>query len=146
MVRITTGQAVSSLYLFPAVTKRGMARENKKNINYVVFFTKLLQVSGLSFIFAIKHYVKIKIMAKRNEIYKSAASGSLVEVLNAGEGQLAGDLELLVENTTDAATEKHVPVVEKIEGGARLTMESTVEVEGSERPALVAETLSLIYE
>ncbi|MCB4820675.1 MaoC family dehydratase [Roseicella aerolata] len=36
--------------------------------------------------------------------------------------------------------------VETIEGGARLTMESTVEVEGSERPALVAETLSLIYE
>ncbi|TCZ66010.1 MaoC family dehydratase [Roseicella aquatilis] len=36
--------------------------------------------------------------------------------------------------------------VEAIEGGARLTMESTVEVEGSERPALVAETLSLIYE
>jgi acyl dehydratase len=36
--------------------------------------------------------------------------------------------------------------VEPIQGGARLTMESTVEVEGSERPALVAETLSLIYE
>jgi superoxide reductase len=88
------------------------------------FLQKLLQVSGLSFIFAIKHYVKIKIMAKRNEIYKSAASGSLVEVLNAGEGQLAGDLELLVENTTDAATEKHVPVVEKIEGGYRVTVGS----------------------
>lgn len=36
--------------------------------------------------------------------------------------------------------------VERIEGGARLTMEATVEVEGSDRPALVAETLSLIYE
>lgn len=36
--------------------------------------------------------------------------------------------------------------VEKIEGGARLTMEATVEVEGNERPALVAETLSLVYE
>ena len=36
--------------------------------------------------------------------------------------------------------------VEPIEGGARLTMEATVEVEGSERPALVAETLSLIFE
>jgi len=35
--------------------------------------------------------------------------------------------------------------VEKIEGGARLTMEATVEVEDSERPALVAETLSLVY-
>ncbi|MBL6078633.1 MaoC family dehydratase [Belnapia sp. T18] len=36
--------------------------------------------------------------------------------------------------------------VEPVEGGARLTMEATVEVEGSGRPALVAETLSLIYE
>ena len=32
------------------------------------------------------------------------------------------------------------------EGCSRLTMEATVEVEGSERPALVAETLSLVYE
>ncbi|HYZ31133.1 MAG TPA: MaoC family dehydratase [Crenalkalicoccus sp.] len=31
-------------------------------------------------------------------------------------------------------------------GGHRLTMEATVEVEGAERPALVAETLSLVYE
>ena len=36
--------------------------------------------------------------------------------------------------------------VEPIQGGARITMEATVEVEGSERPALVAETLSLVYE
>jgi acyl dehydratase len=35
--------------------------------------------------------------------------------------------------------------VEPIEGGARLTMEARVEVEGSSRPALVAETLSLVY-
>ena len=34
---------------------------------------------------------------------------------------------------------------EPVEGGARLTMEATVEVEGSDRPALVAETLSLVY-
>jgi acyl dehydratase len=31
-------------------------------------------------------------------------------------------------------------------GCSRLTMEASVEVEGSERPALVAETLSLVYE
>jgi acyl dehydratase len=31
-------------------------------------------------------------------------------------------------------------------GVSRLTMEATVEVEGNERPALVAETLSLVYE
>lgn len=60
-------------------------------------------------------------MAKLNEIYKSA-DGSLVEVVNAGE--LAGELTQVVENTTDAATEKHVPVIEQIEGGYRVTVGS----------------------
>ena len=36
--------------------------------------------------------------------------------------------------------------IDPIEGGARLTMEATVEVEGNPRPALVAETLSLVFE
>ena len=36
--------------------------------------------------------------------------------------------------------------IDPIEGGARLTMEASVEVEGNSRPALVAETLSLVYE
>jgi superoxide reductase len=63
-------------------------------------------------------------MAKRNEIYKSAETGNIIEVLNAGEGALAGDLELLKENTTDAATEKHVPVIEAIEGGYRVSVGS----------------------
>ena len=39
-----------------------------------------------------------------------------------------------------------VKSVEPIEGGQRLTFESTIEVEGSDRPALVAETLSLAYD
>ena len=36
--------------------------------------------------------------------------------------------------------------VEDIDGGVRMTFESTMEVEGSPRPALVAETLSLAYD
>ncbi|MGI6242691.1 MAG: desulfoferrodoxin [Prevotella sp.] len=63
-------------------------------------------------------------MAKRNEIYKSAANGSLVEILNPGEGALASDLKQVKENTTDAATEKHVPVIEAIEGGYRVKVGS----------------------
>ncbi len=35
---------------------------------------------------------------------------------------------------------------EDISGGVRMTFESTMEVEGSTRPALVAETLSLAYD
>ena len=48
-------------------------------------------------------------------------SGQIVEVLVGGECGVAG-MEHVVENTTDAATEKHVPVVEKIEGGYRVTV------------------------
>ncbi|MCK8782927.1 MaoC family dehydratase [Roseomonas sp. NAR14] len=39
-----------------------------------------------------------------------------------------------------------VLAVDPIQGGVRITMESTVEVEGSDRPALVAETLSQVYD
>lgn len=36
--------------------------------------------------------------------------------------------------------------VEAIQGGVRMTFESTMEIEGSEKPALIAETLSLAYD
>jgi acyl dehydratase len=36
--------------------------------------------------------------------------------------------------------------VDPVEGGVRITSESTVEVEGSERPALVAETISMQFD
>lgn len=39
-----------------------------------------------------------------------------------------------------------VRAVEPIAGGVRVTMESTLALEGRERPALVAETVALIYE
>ena len=36
--------------------------------------------------------------------------------------------------------------VEAVEGGVRVTSESTVEVEGAPRPALVAETISMMFD
>lgn len=60
-------------------------------------------------------------MAKRNDIYKCNECGNIVEVISGSEKELC-DFEQLTENTTDAATEKHVPVVEKIEGGYRVTV------------------------
>lgn len=39
-----------------------------------------------------------------------------------------------------------VAAAEPIEGGIRLIMRSTMELEGQDRPALVAETISLIYD
>lgn len=59
-------------------------------------------------------------MLEMKQIYKCEGSGTMVEVLHAGDDKLlCGDkpMNLLDENTTDAAKEKHVPVVEKVEGG-----------------------------
>jgi superoxide reductase len=53
---------------------------------------------------------------ERMNVYKCELCGNIVEVLHAGGGTLAccgQPMKHLVENTTDAATEKHVPVVEK---------------------------------
>ncbi len=64
-------------------------------------------------------------MTKRNEIYKCDKCGSIVEVLNGSmeEATCCGaSMTRLNENTTDAATEKHVPVIEKIEGGYRISV------------------------
>ena len=62
-------------------------------------------------------------MAKRLEIYKCETCGNIIEVLHGGEGELVccgQPMVQLVENTVDAAKEKHVPVIEKVEGGVKV--------------------------
>lgn len=62
-------------------------------------------------------------MSKRNEVYKCDDSGMLVEILVDGSNppQCCGnDMKLLTENTVDAAQEKHVPVIEKVDGGFKV--------------------------
>ena len=62
-------------------------------------------------------------MAKRLEVYKCGVCGNIIEVLHAGKGNLVccgQPMNLLVENTVDAAKEKHVPVIEKIDGGVKV--------------------------
>lgn len=59
-------------------------------------------------------------MAKKMEIYQCELCGNLVEVLHAGGGELVccgQPMKLLVENSVDAAKEKHVPVIVKGDGG-----------------------------
>ncbi|MBC8379516.1 MAG: desulfoferrodoxin [Planctomycetes bacterium] len=59
-------------------------------------------------------------MAAKLEVYKCMLCGNIVEVLHGGDGELVccGEpMKKLTENTTDAAKEKHVPVIEKIDGG-----------------------------
>jgi len=66
-------------------------------------------------------------MTKRLEVYKCEICGNIVEVLNAGDGELVccgQPMKLMVENTVDAAKEKHVPVIEKISGGIKVSVGS----------------------
>lgn len=62
-------------------------------------------------------------MAERLEIYKCEVCGNIVEVLHGGQGELVccgQPMKRFVENTVDAAKEKHVPVIEKVEGGVKV--------------------------
>jgi len=59
-------------------------------------------------------------MTTINAIYKCELCGNIVEVLHAGDGELVccgKPMKKIVENTVDAAKEKHVPVIEKTADG-----------------------------
>ena len=66
-------------------------------------------------------------MAKRLEIYKCSVCGNIVEVVHGGAGELVccgKPMKMLAENTEDAAQEKHVPVIEKVDGGYKVKVGS----------------------
>jgi len=60
------------------------------------------------------------VASQRLEIYKCEVCGIIVEVLHGGAGGLVccgKPMKLFKENTVDAAKEKHVPVIERIDAG-----------------------------
>ncbi len=64
---------------------------------------------------------------ERLEVYKCDVCGNMVEVVHVGGGELVccgQPMKLLVENTTDAAKEKHVPVIEKTADGVKVKVGS----------------------
>ena len=64
-------------------------------------------------------------MIEKKQIYRCELCGNIVEVLNAGGGTLVccgKPMTLLEGNTTEAATEKHIPVVTKVEGGVHVVV------------------------
>jgi superoxide reductase len=66
-------------------------------------------------------------MAQKLEVYKCTICGNIVEVLHGGDGELVccGEpMKKMTENTVDAAREKHVPVIEKIDGGYKVRVGS----------------------
>ncbi len=59
-------------------------------------------------------------MTQLHQIYKCQVCGNIVEVVHNAGGTLVccnQPMKLMAENTVDAAKEKHVPVVEKLEDG-----------------------------
>lgn len=59
-------------------------------------------------------------MTKRCEVYRCSVCGAVVEVLNGGGGTLhccGQPMERMEECVMDVGAEKHLPVVEKVEGG-----------------------------
>jgi superoxide reductase len=66
-------------------------------------------------------------MTARLQVYKCEVCGNMVEVIHEGQGELVccgKPMKLLVENTTDASKEKHVPVVEKTSSGIKVKVGS----------------------
>ncbi len=66
-------------------------------------------------------------MINRFQIYRCNICGNIVQVLHAGGGQLVccgQPMELLPEKTQDEGVEKHLPVVEKTQGGIKVKVGS----------------------
>ena len=66
-------------------------------------------------------------MTMRLQIYKCEVCGNMVEVIHEGKGQLVccnQPMKQMVENTVDAAKEKHIPVVEKTAAGVKIKVGS----------------------
>jgi len=66
-------------------------------------------------------------MATQLQVFKCEKCGQIIEVLHEGKGTLVccdEPMKLMVENTVDAAKEKHVPVVEKTEHGIKVKVGS----------------------
>ena len=67
-------------------------------------------------------------MTERLQIYKCEICGNMVEVIHAGKGELVccgKPMDKLGERTADEGKEKHVPVIEKVEGGVKVKVGST---------------------
>ena len=66
-------------------------------------------------------------MTEQLQVYKCEICGNIVEVIHEGAGELVccgQPMKLMEENTVDAATEKHIPVIEKTSEGIKVKVGS----------------------
>ncbi|MCF7933508.1 MAG: desulfoferrodoxin [Spirochaetia bacterium] len=67
--------------------------------------------------------------AVKEGIYSCSICGNIVEMVRAGGGELVccgKPMDLLEEKSADSSTEKHVPVIEAVDGGFKVTVGSTL--------------------
>lgn len=68
-------------------------------------------------------------MTEMMQVYKCGICGNVVEVIHTGKGELVccgKPMAQLVENTVDAAREKHVPVIERSGDSVKVTVGSVL--------------------
>jgi superoxide reductase len=68
-------------------------------------------------------------MAKNKQIYKCDICGNIVEVVNEGRGGLSccsEEMKLISENSTEAAVEKHIPVINIKDDSIEVSVGSTI--------------------
>ena len=68
-------------------------------------------------------------MAQLREVYKCEKCGHIIEVLHDANGTLTccdEEMILMLENVKEAATEKHIPVVSKLEDGIYIKVGSVL--------------------
>lgn len=66
-------------------------------------------------------------MTERLQVYKCRVCENIIEMLHEGVGQLVccgANMDLFEEKAADATQEKHVPVVEKVDGGFKVKVGS----------------------
>lgn len=66
-------------------------------------------------------------MTEAKQVYKCGVCGNVVVVVHPSSGTLVccGEaMQLMEEQTADSSTEKHVPVIEKVDGGVKAVVGS----------------------
>ena len=66
-------------------------------------------------------------MVAKNQVYRCSVCGNIVEVLHVGGGELVccgKPMELLTEKKEDVGMEKHVPIIEKLDGKIKVKVGS----------------------
>lgn len=66
-------------------------------------------------------------MVERLQVYKCSTCGNIVEVLTGGDGDLiccGAPMASLTAKTADQGREKHLPVIEKVNGGIKVRIGS----------------------